>query len=112
MIYYTTTRGVYAIEPDGSQNHLIGDDWALMSAEAVALHCNPPATRAQLIAAIQSQIDTLERQHIAPRWSREFALLSMQAAATPEQLAKNFGYQAVKTLDDQIAALRAQLEAL
>jgi hypothetical protein len=63
-------------------------------------------------ASVQAQIDALERQHIAPRWQREFSLAVMQSMATPEQLAANYGYKAVKALDDQIAALRAQLEAL
>jgi hypothetical protein len=59
--------------------------------------------------AIQGQIDELERQQLLPRATREFMLLSMQSMAKPEQLASNFGYQAVKAFDDQIATLRAQL---
>lgn len=61
---------------------------------------------------IREQMRMLEAEYIAPRWQREFAMGVMQSMATPEQLAVNYGYKAVKALDDQIAALRAQLEAL
>ena len=39
----------------------------------------------------------------------EFMLMFMEANATPEILAANFGYQAVKAFDLQIKALRDQL---
>jgi hypothetical protein len=58
---------------------------------------------------IRGQIDALERQQIMPRATREFMLLFMESNATPEVLAANPGYQAVKAFDDQIKALRAFL---
>ena len=59
--------------------------------------------------AIQAQIDSLERQELMPRATREFMLLAMEAQASAEVLAVNPGYVAVKAFDLQIAALRAQL---
>lgn len=61
---------------------------------------------------IQSQITQLEQQQLMPRATREFMLLFMEQSFTPDQLAANFGYQAVKTFDLQIAGLRAELAAL
>lgn len=59
--------------------------------------------------AIKAQIDALERGQLMPRATREFMLLSMEAQFTPAQLAANPGYRAVKTFDDTIRELRAQL---
>lgn len=58
---------------------------------------------------IKLQIAALEREQQMPRAQREFMLLSMQAQFTPEQLAANPGYVAVKAFDDSIKALREQL---
>ncbi len=57
----------------------------------------------------RAQIELLERQQLLPRATREFMLMFMEANATPDILAVNPGYQAVKAFDLQIAALRAQL---
>ncbi len=59
--------------------------------------------------AIREQIRRLESEQLMPRATREFMLLFMESSFTPEQLAANFGYVAVKTFDDQIKALRDQL---
>lgn len=72
----------------------------------------PPPTPAEL--ALQ-QIDALETEHMMPRITREslIALAEERAVAmglTLEYLrAKNKGYAGLKTLDEQIAALRALL---
>jgi hypothetical protein len=59
--------------------------------------------------AIRAEISRLEQSQLMPRATREFMLLSMQGMATPEQLAGNYGYQAVLAFDEQINALRAAL---
>lgn len=59
--------------------------------------------------AIRAQIKQLESEQLMPRATREFMLLTMEGMATPEQLAANFGYAAVKAFDAQIEALRDQL---
>lgn len=60
-------------------------------------------------AAILLQIMELERQQLMPRATREFMLLFMETQFTPEVLALNPGYMAVKAFDNQIKDLRAQL---
>jgi hypothetical protein len=59
--------------------------------------------------AIRAQMEELERQQLMPRATREFMLMFMEANATPEILAVNPGYQAVKAFDNEIKVLRAQL---
>lgn len=66
----------------------------------------PPKDPRELILA---QIDALERKQLMPRATREFMLLFMETQFTPEVLALNHGYQAVKGFDNQIKALRDQL---
>lgn len=51
----------------------------------------------------------MEREQLLPRATREFMLMFMEANATPEILAVNPGYQAVKAFDLQIVALRGQM---
>ena len=86
--------------------------------EATYVPPEPPAPEeiaAQAKAAAQAQIDALERQHQMPRITRESLIglaeeRALAAGLTLEQLrAKNKGYAGLKALDDQIAALRAQL---
>lgn len=59
--------------------------------------------------AIRAQIKQLEAEQLMPRATREFMLLFMETNFTPELLAVNPGYQAVKAFDNQIVALRGQL---
>jgi hypothetical protein len=66
----------------------------------------PPIDQNDLI---KHQIKLLEDGENMPRATREFMLLMMEAQFTPEQLALNPGYSAVKTFDLQIKALRDQL---
>lgn len=71
-----------------------------------------PPTPAELALA---QIEALERESLMNRITREsiMTMAKERAAAmgmTEAQLiAKNKGYAALKALDDEIAALRAQL---
>ena len=74
---------------------------------------------------IIDEIDALERTYMMPRASREFMLTFMEAQAIAAGAARippldcsqsivalragNLGYSRVKDLDEQIAALRAQL---
>lgn len=59
----------------------------------------------------QAQIDALERAHMLPRVTREFMLLQFVSVATANNVDpnRNAGFVKLKALDDQIAALRAQL---
>ena len=72
----------------------------------------PPPTPQEMA---QQQIDALESEYLMPRVTREslIAMAEERAAAlglTIEQLRiKNKGYAGLKALDEQIAALRAQL---
>lgn len=58
------------------------------------------------VAALQ-QIRVLEQAQLMPRATREFMLLTMEAQATPQQLAQLAGYVRLKAFDNEIAALRA-----
>lgn len=72
----------------------------------------PPPTPQEMA---QQRIDALESEYLMPRVTREslIAMAEERAAAlglTIEQLrVKNKGYAGLKALDEQIAALRAQL---
>jgi hypothetical protein len=57
----------------------------------------------------QADIDRLEREQMMPRATREFMLTFMELNASPEVLAANYGYQAVKAFDEKIKQLRAKL---
>lgn len=68
-------------------------------------------------ADFRAQIDQIERETLMNRAVREFMLaqaeqLAASAGYTQEQLyAVNVGYRKVKDIDNQIAALRAQIGA-
>ena len=76
-----------------------------------------------LPASPAEQIDVLERENMMPRATREFMLTFMETTALQQGAAqgltaeqsllairtRNPGYRKVKELDEQIAALRAQL---
>jgi thiamine monophosphate synthase len=72
----------------------------------------PPPTPQEMA---QQQIDALENEYLMPRVTREslIAMAEERALAlglTIEQLRiKNKGYEGLKALDEQIAALRIQL---
>jgi len=89
-----------------------GQDSCLVEAIAdwlAAGNTPEPADLPDPKVAIQAQIDSLERQQLMPRATREFMLLAMEAQAPADVLANNPGYVAVKAFDRQIAALRALL---
>lgn len=85
---------------------------------AIAAYAAPVLTSAQQRAAIQSQIDTLERTQLLPRVTREgllaaaVALAATQGVTEPTLYAQNVAYHKLKDFDTQIAALRAQLDAI
>lgn len=58
---------------------------------------------------IDQQIDSMERQFLMPRATREFMLVQFAALAQSQGIdpMTNIGYAKVKQFDDQIAALRA-----
>jgi hypothetical protein len=69
-------------------------------------------------AAIQSQIDALERTQLLPRVTREglmaaaVALAATQSIDEPTLYAQNIAYHKLKDFDAQIAGLRAQMAAI
>ena len=75
--------------------------------------CVPPPKRPAEIA--METIEQLERESLMNRITREsiMTMAKERAAALgmtePQLIAKNNGYAALKALDDEIAALRAQL---
>lgn len=85
---------------------------------AIAAYVAPILSSADQRAAIQSQIDTLERTEIMPRVTREALIaLAVQEATTagitePQLYAANIGYHKTKDADTAIAALRAQMAAI
>ena len=82
-------------------------DWTpITDVEAEALR---PTVQIDPKDSIRAQIKQLESEQLMPRATREFMLLFMETQFTPEVLAQNPGYMAVKAFDNQIASLRAQL---
>lgn len=69
----------------------------------------PPAPSPTESELAKLRIEILEREQMMPRATREFMLTFMEVSFTPEQLALNYGYQAVKAFDNEIVALRAHL---
>lgn len=86
------------------QGGLVIEHWPLVQAI--------PATPSEIA---RFRIETMEREQLMPRATREFMLTFMEAQAlemgvTQETLmAKNALYRRVKQFEDQITALRAQL---
>lgn len=80
--------------------------WQEITEEEWLTH-NPQTTDAK--DAIRAQINQLEREQLMPRATREFMLTFMELNASPEILAVNPGYQAVKAFDNEIKELRDQL---
>jgi len=131
MSYYIS------IDPDGNIVDLHRDDYADVPVDAIAIseddgellkagftgyqYINGAVGKSagQLAAdhraAIQSQIDALERKEQYPRLTREvlLAIAVREAAAQgvdePTLYGANVGYQKLKDFDAQIAALRSQL---
>lgn len=61
-----------------------------------------------------NKIDSLEREYMLPRPTREFMLLQMEALAASQGIdpMDNIGYARVKEFDNQIRDLRTQADAL
>ncbi len=61
MKYFNTPQGVFAIEPDGSQDYAIKPEWVAMSPQEIEAHCNPPPTPqetlARMTASVQQRLD-------------------------------------------------------
>lgn len=97
---YTESRLVSAISPEDT----------ILPAD--------PLTPAEKSALIQEQIDTLERQYMMPRVTREALLgiaviqAAQQSVTEPELYAVNIAYRKTKDFDDVIVALRAQMDAI
>lgn len=102
MRYFTDANdGFYCIAPELWPQ----EGWTEITAEQAQAYIAAPDPA----AAIQAQIEALERQQLMPRATREFMLMFMEANASAEVLAVNPGYLAVKQFDNQIVALRGQL---
>ena len=105
--------------PDNSLHFLDDDSFAYLlpagsvqisdeEAEALRVASLPPVDPK---AAIQAEIDTLERTQLLPRITREFMLLQFSAVAAAQGVdpMTNIAYAKLKAFDDQVSALRAQL---
>ena len=84
--------------------------------EVAATYVPPlPPTPAEVAAKVKAEtlalIDSLERQYMMPRITREFILTAVkrEVAALGADPKLNKGYVALKAFDDQISALRAKL---
>lgn len=97
---------MYAIHT-GGRVRFIGSHGDLLDGETASETVPEPVIDPKDV--IRAQITNMEREQLLPRATREFMLMFMEANATPEILAVNPGYQAVKAFDLQIAALREQL---
>ena len=88
---------------------------ALMDEVAATYTPPPPPTPEEVAAKVRAEtqalIDSLERQYMMPRITREFVLTAAEreAAALDVDPKLNKGYAALKAFDDQIVALRAKL---
>jgi len=77
-----------------------------------------PPTPTEQRAAIQTEIDSLERANLMPRVTREFLLLAAVQQAVAQGVnestlyAANIGYRKVKDFDAQIMSLRSQIGAI
>lgn len=108
MNYKAPDNSLHFIEPEFA--HLLpAGSVPITDEEAEALRPVPQPP------SIQSQIDALDGGDPMARPTREFMILSLEKEAlaagyTVAQLrANHYGYRKVKELDEQIAALRAQL---
>jgi hypothetical protein len=105
MKHYKTPGGeVWAFELDGSQDHLIKRDMVAITPETVV---TLREVRRDRRAEAQAQIVALEIRELLPRATRELMLLSLEAQASPEDLAKLPAYVKVKAFDNEIVGLRA-----
>lgn len=85
-----------------------GHQW---NAEAQTWQENPAKAAVVAKETAQATINRLESIQLLPRAVREFMLLSLEAQATPQQLAKLASYVKLKAFDEQIAELRAIIRA-
>lgn len=116
MTYFKDkTNGVHFLD-DASFAHLLPDGCvAISDDEAAQLQAPRTPSAEEVKAAIQKQIDDLERGYMMPRATREALLayavtLAEAKGGTEAQLyAANIAYRKVKDFDQQIAALRAKL---
>lgn len=117
------TNALYAYEEDGSQDSVIPTHLVpITNAEADAIRA-ANAPQVDPVQVIKEQIAAIEYATIMNRAARE-ALLSLtekeemralsvdQATAQAGLYAGNVGYRKVKDIDNQVAALRAQIGAL
>jgi parvulin-like peptidyl-prolyl isomerase len=74
-------------------------------------------TNEQIVNRLKTELDTIERNEMMPRKTREIQIqlmefLAVQQGITPEQLALNPAYAGMKQIDAQCVALRAQIREL
>lgn len=113
LIYFKNPQGnVFAYDSQAERDQFGAPDLVAMNPAEIAAHLALSAPSGPTPA---QQIDALERQYMLPRPVRDVLLgvMEKEAAAagyTPAQLRlANPGYRRVKELDEQIAALRAQV---
>lgn len=122
MFYSATTKGFYlpAINGDAIPSDAVEiTDEAhtlLIEGQSSGMVISTDANGVPVLIApepvpqsVLKQIESMEREQLMPRATREFMLMFMEANAPAEVLAVNPGYQAVKVFDNQIVTLRSQL---
>ena len=82
------------------------------NAEAQVWQENPTKAAAVAKESAQAAINRMESIQMLPRVVREIMLLTLEAQATPQQLAKLASYGKLKAFDDQIAELRSIIRAV
>lgn len=115
MLYYKNpvTGQVCAYETQEAKEEFGSPDLVLMTEAEVDAHI--AASQPSQTQIIKYQIEQIERETLMNRAVREFMLANAEMIAasqgyTPEQLYQvNVGYRRVKDIDNQIAALRAQI---
>ena len=102
-------NSVWAFESDGSQDSFITSDMQPVDDAELAELRKPAPVDPKIEAA--AKISALESQTLLPRVVREYIMGAFKAEALKLGLDPMLlpAYVKVKALDDQIAALRAQL---
>ena len=98
MKYFKLNNDVYAFEFDGSQDHLIKDDFIEMTAEEIDQHINPQKYLSD------EEKEQLRLNQFKPLTRRQFklALLENNLLATVEQM--------IDSIEDQTLKTRIQIE--
>lgn len=102
-------NGGVEVEKRPDKHHIYdGGNWILL---------NQSESNEQIINRLKAELETIERNEIMPRKTREIQIqlmefLAVQQGITPQQLALNPAYAGMKQIDAQCVVLRAQIREL